>query len=423
MNDIQITIIVGIFMLISYIWAKIPYGMTAVLCSLALEVTGVLSANEAWGGFGSTTVLLFASVFILGAGLMKTSFIAAMQRFIERFGNGEGGLRWFCSIIAAFLAMLTSATASGVTMLPVVSIFCRNGNLKKGRILKVVMDAACMGFAIMPFGMGAAFIEQGNAYLEAMGAEDRLSPFASMFVRLPVLAVTIIFMCLVVYRFLPNREGGEENIEENISVTGLAPVRDKIGIAIFFGSILAMIASSLAGIPSHYAPMAGALLMVISGVLSGKEAFRAIDLNTVCIFAGSLSFAEALTKSGIAEWIARQLAEVADRNVNQHLIIAVFLLVPFIMTQFMGNIPVINLSMPIAATVAVATGMNSASIMIATIAGATLSVATPMAAGIQALIMEPGDYRFIDYIKTGIPTALVFTIVYVIWAPVIYPMF
>ena len=89
----------------------------------------------------------------------------------------------------------------------------------------------------------------------------------------------------------------------------------------------------------------------------------------------------------------------------------------------MGNIPVINLSMPIAATVAVATGMNSASIMIATIAGATLSVATPMAAGIQALIMEPGDYRFIDYIKTGIPTALVFTIVYVIWAPVIYPMF
>ena len=78
------------------------------------------------------------------------------------------------------------------------------------------------------------------------------------------------------------------------------------------------------------------------------------------------------------------------------------------MTQFMGNIPVINLTMPIAATVACTTGINPTAIMVATVAGATLSISTPMAAGIQALIMEAGEYRFSDYIKAGLPTAAVF---------------
>ena len=71
------------FMLISYIWAKIPYGMTAVFCCLALEITGVLSSAEAWAGFGNTTVFLFASIFILGAGLMKTSFIIKIQKLLQ----------------------------------------------------------------------------------------------------------------------------------------------------------------------------------------------------------------------------------------------------------------------------------------------------------------------------------------------------
>lgn len=47
MGDIQVTLLIGFFMLISYIWAKIPYGMTAVFCCLALEITGVLSSAEA----------------------------------------------------------------------------------------------------------------------------------------------------------------------------------------------------------------------------------------------------------------------------------------------------------------------------------------------------------------------------------------
>lgn len=425
MGEVQITLIIGAVTLISYIWAKIPYGMTAVFSCLALEITGILSTEEAWGGFGDSTVFLFASIFILGAGLLKTSFIAGLQKVIYRFGNSEGTLRWFCMGVSAILAMLTSATAAGATMLPMLSVLCRNGKYKKSRLLKPVIDAGCMGFAIMPFGMGAAFMEQGNSYLKALDSSVRLSTFDSAVVRLPVLIITILFMGFVGYRLLPDREAGCEETEKEIKMadTELLPRQNKWGIGIFFGSILAMIISSLLGIPSHYAPMTGALLMVMSGVLKGKEAFHAIDLNTVCIFAGSLGFAEALTKTGIAAWIANKLIEAANYNVNEYAMVALFLLVPFIMTQFMGNIPVINLTMPIAATVAVTTGMNPTSIMIATIAGATLSVATPMAAGVQALIMNPGGYRFGDYVKNGMPTAVIFIVSYILWAPLAFPLY
>ena len=113
MGDIQVTLLIGFFMLISYIWAKIPYGMTAVFCCLALEITGVLSSAEAWAGFGNTTVFLFASIFILGAGLMKTSFIIKIQKLLQKIGSSEKKMRWICMYIASFLAMLTSATAAG----------------------------------------------------------------------------------------------------------------------------------------------------------------------------------------------------------------------------------------------------------------------------------------------------------------------
>ena len=426
MGDSQVTLLIGFFMLISYIWAKIPYGMTAVFCCLALEITGVLSSAEAWAGFGNTTVFLFASIFILGAGLMKTSFIIKIQKLLQKIGSSEKKMRWICMYIASFLAMLTSATAAGATMLPMVSLLSRKGNFQKRRLLKPVMDAACMGFAIMPFGMGAAFMEQGNSYLQMMGSSVRMSLFDSAIARLPVLIVTISFIGLFGYKFISNqKENGDKNQEEIIlnENCNLSEFKDKMGIGIFFGSIAAMIISSLVGIPSHYAPLIGALLMIVSGVLSGKEAFGAIDLNTVCIFAGSLGFANALTKTGIADWIVEKLVFATNSSQSEYVLVAIFLLVPFAMTQFMGNIPVINLTMPIAATVACTTGINPTAIMVATVAGATLSISTPMAAGIQALIMEAGEYRFSDYIKAGLPTAAVFAAAYIIWAPFVFPLY
>ncbi len=233
MGDIQVTLLIGFFMLISYIWAKIPYGMTAVFCCLALEITGVLSSAEAWAGFGNTTVFLFASIFILGAGLMKTSFIIKIQKLLQKIGSSEKKMRWICMYIASFLAMLTSATAAGATMLPMVSLLSRKGNFQKRRLLKPVMDAACMGFAIMPFGMGAAFMEQGNSYLQMMGSSVRMSLFDSAIARLPVLIVTISFIGLFGYKFISNqKENGDKNQEEIIlnENCNLSEFKDKMGI-------------------------------------------------------------------------------------------------------------------------------------------------------------------------------------------------
>ena len=89
-----------------------------------------------------------------------------------------------------------------------------------------------------------------------------------------------------------------------------------------------MIISSLVGIPSHHAPLIGALLMIVSGVLSGKEAFGAIDLNTVCIFAGSLGFANALTKTGIADWIVEKLVFATNSSQSEYVLVAIFCLYP-----------------------------------------------------------------------------------------------
>lgn len=427
MSSLSWTLIIGFLMFVSYITAKIPYGLTAVLCCLALEITGVLSASEAWIGFGNTTVFLFASVFILGAGLMKTSFIPWLHKIVRKYGHREGVVRWFCMILSAFLSVLTSATASGATMLPMVNSLCKgNKEIHKSRILKPVMDVGCIAFAIMPFGMGAAFIEQGNSYLMEMGSGSHMSIFSSLIARGPILVITILFLGFFGFRLLPavtSAENIDEESDSENTESSLSPFSNLMGIIIFFASIIMMIISALLDIPSHYAPIIGSVLMVACGVLTGKEAFSSIDLNTVCIYAGSLSFATALSKTGVADWIADILTILTANSLSEHLLVAVFILVPFIMTQFMGNIPVINLTMPIAAIVSANTGINPVAIMVATVAGATLSITTPMAAGVQALIMDPGSYKFKDYLKSGIPTAIVYIVCYVLWAPIVFPLY
>ncbi|MCI8511593.1 MAG: anion:sodium symporter [Lachnospiraceae bacterium] len=429
MSPMTITLLIGVLVVISFIWGRIPYGLTAVLCAVALQLTGVLSFNEAWGGFSNNTVFLFAAIFVLGAGLSKTSFLANIQKLVDGLGGSETKISLVCILMAVVLAIFMNATSATAALLPMISAISAGSRIPRSRLLMPVTAVAAMWVGVLPFGMGASIFSQNNAILEAMGQAGTFGFFDNAVARIPILILTTAFVFFVSRKLAPDYpetvtrvEGAAKNASAKGS-SGLKPWQDTLGLAIFFGTVLCMAASTWTKWPVYDVAVIGAALMVIFGILDGKEAFKAIDVQTICIFAGMLSYATALSGTGAGEAIANWMQATMGTAMNAYVVSALFFFVPFLMTQVMNNIAVDNLLRPLAAVVCVELGMDPRGPMIAVTAAACLAVCTPMACAPMALIMEPGQYKFVDYLKHGIPVAIVFFALYMLWMPLMFPPF
>ena len=423
-----ITLIIGVVVVALFVWGKIPYGLTAVLCAVALQLTGVLTAAEAWGGFSNTTVFIFGAIFILGAGLTKTSFLDKIKGIVNGLGGSEFKITLMCILLAVVLAIFMNATAATAAMLPMITAISAESKIPRSRLLMPATAVAAMWVAVLPFGMGAAVFSQNNAVLEALGVEGNFGFFDNAIARVPVLIITTLFIIFFARRLAPNYPDTVTEVAVKVESgskqsTTLSPMKDKLGIAIFFGTVACMALSTWTGWPVHCVSVIGAALMVICGILDGKEAFKSIDVHTICIFAGMISYANALSVSGAGEAISNMLEDAMGGTANVYVIYGLFFLVPFLMTQMMNNIAVDNLIRPLAAAICLNMGMDPRGAMIGVTAAACLSVCTPMSCAPMSMIMIPGGYKFTDYLKSGIPVALVFFVCYLIWMPIVFPPF
>ena len=277
MDPITITFIIAVLVVISFIAAKIPYGLTAILCCVASQLTGVLEATDAWGGFANTTVFLFGSIFVLGAGLMKTSFIDKIKELINGLGGKESKITILCMLMAIVLAIFMNATSTTAAMLPIIMVISAQTKIPRSKLLMPITYVADMLVAVLPFGMGAAIFAQCNAVLEAVGAPANFGFFDNAIGRIPVLiivSIAIFFLRMPNYpeTVTPIPESTQIDTKIHIKVTTLSPTQDILGIAIFFGTIVCMGASTWTKWPAYCVAVIGAALMVIFGILDGKEA-------------------------------------------------------------------------------------------------------------------------------------------------------
>jgi len=145
--------------------------------------------------------------------------------------------------------------------------------------------------------------------------------------------------------------------------------------------------------------MAGAIGMVLTGVLSMDEAYAAVSWKTVFLMAGLIPLGIAMEVTGTAAWLADQvmsmLGQVPDLVVQ--LVLAVLATV---FTLVMSNVGATVLLVPIAVNIALATGANPA-VYAMLIALATSNAFILPTHPVNALIMGPGGYKVKDFVRVG----------------------
>jgi di/tricarboxylate transporter len=185
--------------------------------------------------------------------------------------------------------------------------------------------------------------------------------------------------------------------------------------------MLAVLLSAILGlVPIAIAALSGAALMVLVGCLSMEEAYRAIEWKVVFLIASMLPLGVAIENTGTAQMGAGALiAAVGD--LGPRWVVAALFVVTVIGTQVIPTAALVVLMAPVALNTASALGISPHLLMMTVAISASSSFASPLSHPAHLLVMGPGGYRFIDYVKVGAPLTVIALFVSVWLLPILWP--
>ncbi|MES0879432.1 SLC13 family permease [Roseibium sp. SCP14] len=186
-----------------------------------------------------------------------------------------------------------------------------------------------------------------------------------------------------------------------------------------FACVVALAASGL--VPIVSAAVAGTFAMIASGCLNVRQAMRAIDSRIFMLVGASLAGAVALEATGGATAIASALVFML-KGASPPVILSALFFIVMILTNFLSNNAAAVLFTPIAINLANQIGQNPEAFVVCLIIAANTSFATPVGYQTNLIVMGPGHYRFIDFMRAGAPLALILWLTFSVVAPWYYSL-
>lgn len=184
-----------------------------------------------------------------------------------------------------------------------------------------------------------------------------------------------------------------------------------------FAGAVALAATGV--LPIAVAAIAGAAAMLVTGCLNVRQATRALDRTIFLLVGAALALGAALDATGAARLIAMTLVEDLagpDPVVNM----AILFIMVALATNVLSNNACAVLFTPIAMNMAHDLGVSPEIMAVTVILGANCSFATPIGYQTNLLVMGPGHYRFIDFLRGGAPLILLMWLTFCLVAPIYF---
>lgn len=420
MSQAAITLLFLAFAVVMFVIEKLPLGVTSMIVCIGLVVTGVLDVGTAFAGFIDSNVILFVAMFIVGGALFETGMANKIGSLVTRFAKTERMLIVAIMVIVGMMSGVLSNTGTAAVLIPVVVGIAAKSGYRRSRLLMPLVFAAAMGGNLSLIGAPGNMIAQSA--LEKMGLEFGFFEYA--IVGLPLLIAGILFYATVGYNLLPNHDPQDQEDFYTEKDFGQVPKwKQWMSLIILILTLLAMIFEDQIGIKLCISGGIGALLLILTGVISEKEALKSIDLKTIFLFGGTLSLAAALEETGAGAMIADKVIGALGASPSPYMLTFVVFLLCCIMTNFMSNTATTALMVPICLSIAQGMGADPRAVLMACVIGGSCAYATPIGMPANTMVVGIGGYRFMDYVKAGLPLIFIATIVSMIILPVAFPFF
>ena len=186
--------------------------------------------------------------------------------------------------------------------------------------------------------------------------------------------------------------------------------------------MILVVASVMAGLaPISVAAVVGGTIMVLTGCLNMEQAYRAIDWRAIFLIAGMLPLGTAMQSTGAATYIADQVMALLGDAGPWPVIMGLYI-VTAMATMIIPTAALVVLMSPIVLSAMSDFGFAPETAMMAVAMAASASFTSPISHPANILVMGPGGYRFVDYLKVGVPLTIVVFIAVMILLPILWPL-
>ena len=422
MSPSTITLLFLVFAIVMFVWEKIPLGLTAMICAIGLALTGVLDVSDAYAGFVNSNVILCVAMFVVGQALFETGMANKIGGLVTRFAKTERQLIVAIMVIVGVMSGFLSNTGTAAVLIPVVIGIAAQSGYSRGKLLMPLVFAAALGGNLSIIGAPGNLM--GVNALNELGIETGF--FEYIGVGLPMLVAGILYFAVIGYKLLPDGNNLGDVEDDQFAVKDFSNVpkwKQITSLVVLIITIIAMIFEKQIGIALQVSASVAALFLILTGVISEKQALRSIDLKTVFLFAGSLALADALESSGAGSIIADTIINLLGSNPSPIFMLLVIFVVTCTMTNFMSNTATTALMVPIAVSLAQGLGADPRAVVVATVIAGSCAYATPIGMPANTMVVGIGGYHFRDYVKAGLPLILVSFVICMVLLPILFPFY
>lgn len=403
METSTIAIIILVSTLILYAIPKMPLSVTTILAILAMVLFGVVDFASATSGFANNVVFLNAGMMIIGQAMVTTGLAQRVGNLVTRvnIGKNERLCIMLVLVVSTVLSVFINGAITVSIMMPIIDAIV----LKSG-------GAISRKQTYMPLGIGSVI---GNnvltisatsmltavAMLEEMGY-GTMSIFAPLGVNLPAIIVVFIFYALVGQK-LQERWYQFDEVpvavsNEDTTDTKQYPVWKQIVVVLDF---LSVVGCMIAGVPYGPVCLAGAVVVILTGCISEKNAMQSVSWSTIIVIAGSLGISSGMSESGAGAIIANFFIDIAGPFGESGIGMCIILFfIGSIISDVMSDNASVAILLPIGAAISEALGINPTPIFLAICSGVKVGLATPICVTPMTMVAVPG-YRFVDYLRMG----------------------
>ena len=405
-----------------FVTELIPLAVTAMGGAIACGLLGFIPVKQVFSGLSNSTVVLFAGMFVVGASMFYTGLAQKIGGVVvSMVGTGENSLMFGLMTVGTVLSAFLSNTGTAACLLPVALGICASAKIPASRQLMPLAFACGWGGIITMVGTPPNII--ANGALQAAGIQDQFGFFEYAWIGIPVSVAGMLYMMFVGKYLLPKQElSADQEIEQEVEANEASSTKQMISAAILICVVLVM-AVGVKGVTLEMAAIIGAIVCVLTGCLTEKQAYASIDWVTIFLFAGMMPVSKAMDVTGAGKMIADWTVGLMGGSPSPLVVTAILFLLSCTLTQFMSNTASAALLCPIGIAISKNLGADPKAVLMAIAVAASCAFASPVGTPPNTLVLGPGGYKFMDYVKAGTGLVCVCFAVSLVVIPMVWPFF
>ena len=409
--------------------------VVALTGAAVLLMTGAVRPVEVQAAFASPAIIALASLFVIAyamelSGLLDRAIRGGVWLARRTGAVGIWVVMTLCGAASAFL----NNTPIVVLAAPVIRDVAENVGLDPRRFLMPLSYLVVLGGCCTLIGTSTNLLV--NDMARASGA-----PVFGMFEITPVGLVVaaagglylLLFAGRLIRTDLPlgavaEADGAEQpKLPDHSSSLGdasvFAPVqtfRPWRALASFAVFVAVVAAAALDVAPIAATAFAGAVLLILIRAIDADDAYRGLRPEILMLIAGMVVIGLAMEQTGLAAAATGRLVETIG-PLGPLFALVVFYGVTLILTELLSNATVAVLLTPVAVALAEGFGVSPKPFIATVMMAASAAFATPFGYQTNALVYQLGGYRYMDFVRVGLPLNLVTWIAAVIAIPLVFP--